>query len=204
MDVRQQSKGVHIERRKRVLVCRDERVSKCGEVETARRGAAASLIYISVRSAYSLKNHYKYAEGGLICGSPLIYNNLLNKGSRPFTRSQCNHSRRRSIAINKLSASRSPDLVSSFDPFVRFYFLCLFYFEAWYYPTSVVYYTVLIGLYFPMWILTQPTDNLKSDSKLNLSHFIVIDASAFCQFVDLIIRITQLTLDSQETDNLFP
>ena len=95
-----------------------------------RRGAAAPLIYISVRSAYSLKNHYKYAEGGLICGSPLIYNNLLNKGSRPFTRSQCNHSRRRSIAINKLYASRSADLVSSFDPFVRFYFLCLFYFEA--------------------------------------------------------------------------
>lgn len=55
-----------------------------------------------------------------------------------------------------------------------------------------------------MWILTQPTDNSKSDSKLNLSHSIVIDAFAFCQFVDLIIRITQLTLDYQETDNLFP
>lgn len=43
MDVRQQSKGVHIERRKRVFVCRDERGSKCGEVETARRGGPTDL-----------------------------------------------------------------------------------------------------------------------------------------------------------------
>jgi len=56
-----------------------------------------------------LKNHYKYAEGGLICGSPLIYNNLLNKGPRPFTRDRVSAAgARRWPAINKRGRDSLP------------------------------------------------------------------------------------------------
>lgn len=76
---------------------------------------------------YTLKNHYKYAEGGLICGSPLIYNNLLNKGSRPFTRDRVraagSTARSRSAAINKqlqrIPSSRLSSHLSA--PFRRYY-----------------------------------------------------------------------------------
>jgi len=71
-----------------------------------------------------LKNHYKYAEGGLICGSPLIYNNLLNKGPRPFTRDRVSAAgARRWPAINKRGRDSLP---LSLSLSLSFFFLFLY------------------------------------------------------------------------------